>query len=205
MDDAGGFGEIPTTTLADILGRDQAMAMAIRPLWPPVRRVAGPAFTVQCAPGDNLMLHVAIYRAPPGSILVVASGDIEHAVAGGNVCAVAQRRGVAALVVDGVIRDLTEVRDSGFAVFARGAVPVAGAKTVASPLNEPVRCGGVTVGAGDIVVADEDGVMVIPADRAEQVLRDARARLAWEAVQTLDEWEAEHRARIGEILTESGL
>ncbi|MGH3300918.1 MAG: RraA family protein [Streptosporangiaceae bacterium] len=204
MDDAAGLGEIPTTTLADILGRDQAMAISIRPLWPPVRRVAGPAFTVTCPPGDNLMLHAAIYRAAPGSVLVVESGDVDYAVAGGNVCAVAQRRGVAALVVDGVIRDLAAVRDSGFPVFARGVVPVAGAKAVAAPLNAPVRCGGVTVRAGDIVVADEDGVMVIPADRQEQVLRDARARLAREADQTLDAWEAEHRARIGTILAESG-
>jgi 4-hydroxy-4-methyl-2-oxoglutarate aldolase len=203
MGDTDAFGEVPTTTLADIVGRDQAMTIAIRPLWPPVRRVAGPAFTVRCLPGDNLMLHAAIYRAAPGSVLVVESGDIDHAVAGGNVCAVAQRRGVAALVVDGVIRDLAEVRASGFPVFARGAVPVAGIKAAVAPLNAPVRCGGVVVRAGDIVVADEDGVVVIPADRADEVLGDARGRLAREADQTLDAWEAEHHARIDKILAES--
>ncbi len=204
MDDTVAFGEIPTTVLGDILGREQAMAISIRPLWPPTGRVTGPAFTVACAPGDSLMLHAAIYRAAPGSVLVVESGDLDYAVAGGNVCAVAQRRGVAALVVDGVIRDLAEVRNSGFPVFARGVVPVAGVKTVASPLNRPVRCGGVTVRAGDIVVADDDGVMVVPRDRGEQVLRDARARLAREADQTLDAWETDHRARIDKILAERG-
>ncbi len=204
MDDTVAFGEIPTTVLGDILGREQAMASSIRPLWPPTGRVTGPAFTVACAPGDSLMLHAAIYRAAPGSVLVVESGDLDYAVAGGNVCAVAQRRGVAALVVDGVIRDLAEVRNSGFPVFARGVVPVAGVKTVASPLNRPVRCGGVTVRAGDIVVADDDGVMVVPRDRGEQVLRDARARLAREADQTLDAWETDHRARIDKILAERG-
>lgn len=204
MDDTAGFAEVPTTTLADILGHDQTMSIAIRSLWPPVRRVAGPAFTVTCPPGDNLMLHAAIYRAAPGSVLVVQSGDVDYAVAGGNVCAVAQRRGVAALVVDGVIRDLAEVRDSGFPVFARGVVPVAGAKAVAAPLNTPVRCGGVTVRTGDIVVADEDGVLVVPSDRMEQVLRDARARLARETDQSLDAWEAEHRARIAKILASTG-
>jgi 4-hydroxy-4-methyl-2-oxoglutarate aldolase len=204
MDDTVAFGGIPTTILADILGREQVMASGISPLWPPTGPVAGPAFTVACAPGDNLMLHAAIYRAAPGSVLVVESGDVDHAVAGGNVCAVAQRRGVAALVVDGVIRDLAEVRNSGFPVFARGVVPVAGLKTVTAPLNTPVRCGGVTVRADDIVVADDDGVVVITRDRREPVLQDASARLAREADETLDAWEADHRARIDKILAEHG-
>jgi 4-hydroxy-4-methyl-2-oxoglutarate aldolase len=204
MDDTVAFGGIPTTILADILGREQAMTIGIRPLWPPTGPVAGPAFTVTCAPGDNLMLHAAIYRAAPGSVLVVESGDVDYAVAGGNVCAVAQRRGVAALVVDGVIRDLAEVRSSGFPVFARGAVPVAGIKTATAPLNAPVRCGGVTVCAGDIVVADDDGVMVVPRDRGEQVLQEARSRLAREADLTLDAWQADHRTRIDKILAEHG-
>ena len=89
-------------------------------------RVAGPAVTVRCAPGDNLMLHAAIYRAEPGSVLVVESGDVEYALAGGNVCAIARRRGIVALVTDGVIRDLAEVREIGFPVFARGVIPCRG-------------------------------------------------------------------------------
>jgi len=204
MDDTDGFADIPTTVLADVLGRAHVMDMGIRALWSPSPRVAGPAFTVMCAPGDNLMLHAAIYRAAPGSVLVVAAGDADYAVAGGNVCAVAQRRGIAAFVVDGVIRDLAEVRDAGFPVFARGAVPVAGLKAATAPLNEPVRCGGVTVRPRDIVVADEDGVLVVPADRREQALRDGQARASAEAAQTLDRWEAEHHARIERILAEHG-
>jgi len=204
LDDTTSFGEIPTTVLADVLGRAQVMDIGIRALWSPMPRVAGPAFTVMCAPGDNLMLHASIYRAAPGSILVVAAGDAEYAVAGGNVCAVAQRRGITAFVVDGVIRDLAEVRDAGFPVFARGVVPVAGVKAATAPLNEPVRCGGLTVRGGDIVVADEDGVLVVPAERREQALRDGGAKLAAEAALTLDMWEAEHHARIERILGEHG-
>ncbi len=204
MDDSTGFGGIPTTILADLLGRSQTMDIGIRALWSPVPRVAGPAFTVTCAPGDNLMLHAAIYRAAPGAVLVVAGGDPEYAVAGGNVCAVAQRRRIAAFVVDGVIRDLAEVRGAGFPVFARGVVPVAGVKAATAPLNEPVRCGGVIVRAGDIVVADDDGVLVVPADRREQVLRDGRAKAEAEAAQTLDMWEAEHHARIESMLAAHG-
>lgn len=204
MDETTGFGRIPTTILADLLGRAQVMDIGIRALWSPAPRVAGPAFTVACAPGDNLMLHAAIYRAAPGSVLVVAAGDADYAVAGGNVCAVAQRRGIAGFVVDGVIRDLAEIRGAGFPVFARGVVPVAGVKDATAPLSEPVRCGGVMVRAGDIVVADDDGVLVIPADRQEQVLRDGRAKADAEAAQTLDMWEAEHHARIETILAKHG-
>jgi 4-hydroxy-4-methyl-2-oxoglutarate aldolase len=199
-----GFESIPPTTLAEILGRGQVMDIGIRPLWPSMPRVAGPAFTVRCPPGDNLMLHAAIYRAEPGSVIVVESGDLDYALAGGNVCAVAQRRGIAAFVVDGVIRDLAEVRESGFPVFARGVIPIPGTKSAVTPLGGPVRCGGVTVNAGDIVVADEEGVVVTPAERQEQVLAEAESKLAKEEAESLDEWEAAHRARVENILAENG-
>jgi 4-hydroxy-4-methyl-2-oxoglutarate aldolase len=202
--DATGFTGVPSTTLADVLGREQVMDIGIRPLWPGAR-LAGPAFTVRCAPGDNLMLHAAIYRAEPGSVIVVQAGDVDYAVAGGNVCAVAQRHGVAGFVVDGVIRDLGEVREAGFPVFARGVIPVPGAKkAVTGPLNQPVRCGGVAVSAGDVVVADEEGIVVTPSGRADDVLTAARARLAAEDAETLDQWETAHRARIDALLREGG-
>ena len=201
MNDA--FADISPTTLADVLGREQVMDIGIRPLWP-VPRVAGPAFTVRCPPGDNLMLHAAIYRAEPGAVLVVEAGDVDYALAGGNVCAVAQRRGIAALVTDGVVRDMAEVRGLGFPVFARGVIPFPGTKAAVLPLNRPVRCGGVSVRAGDIVVADEEGVAVTPGDRREQVLRAARAKMADEAAQSLDDWEAAHRATVDKLLAENG-
>jgi len=150
------------------------------------------------------MLHAAIYRADPGSIIVVDSGDVDYARAGGNVCAIAQRRGIAAFVVDGVIRDLAEVREMRFPVFARGVIPIPGTKAAVGPLNTPVRCGGVTVYAGDIVVADEEGIVVVPSARQDQVLQAAQAKLAKEADETLDAWEENHRARIDAILRENG-
>jgi 4-hydroxy-4-methyl-2-oxoglutarate aldolase len=192
------------TTLADVLGREQVMDGGIRPLWSPMPRIAGPAFTVRCPAGDNLMLHAAIHRADPGSVIVVQAGDVDYAVSGGNVCAVAQRRGIAAFVVDGVIRDIAEVRDMGFPVFARGVMPVPGAKNIVTPLNEPVQCGGVTVGAGDVVVGDEEGIVVVPVARRESVLREAQAKATQEAGQSLDAWEAAHRSRIDSILTRHG-
>ncbi|PTM98262.1 regulator of RNase E activity RraA [Streptomyces sp. VMFN-G11Ma] len=204
MTDATEFQSVPTTTLADLLGREQVMDIGIRPLWGPAGRVAGPAFTVSCPPGDNLMLHAAIHRAGPGSVVVVESGDLDWALAGGNVCAVAQRRGIAAFVLDGLIRDLAEVRELRFPVFARGVVPIPGAKSAVRPLGGPVTCGGVRIEAGDVVVADEEGVVAVPAARRDEVLTAARARLTKEAGESLDAWEAAHRARIDKILAEHG-
>jgi 4-hydroxy-4-methyl-2-oxoglutarate aldolase len=202
--DSSEFASFPPATLADILGGSQVMDIGIRPLWPGVPRVAGPAFTVSCPPGDNLMLHGAIYRAGPGSVIVVQAGDLHYAVAGGNVCAVAQRRGVAAFVVDGVVRDVAEARAIGFPVFARGVSPVAGTKSAVAPLEDPVLCGGVTVAAGDVIVADEEGVVVVPADRRDEVSAGARARLAAEAAETMDDWQAAHQTRIERLLAEHG-
>lgn len=204
MTDASAFRAVPTTTLADLLGRAQVMDIGIRPLWGPMGRVAGPAFTVRCPPGDNLMLHAAIHRAAPGSVMVVESGDLDWALAGGNVCAVAQRRGIAGFVLDGLIRDLAEVREARFPVFARGVIPIPGAKSAVAPLGQPVTCGGVRVEAGDVVVADEEGVVAVPAARRAEILDAARAKLAKEAAESLDTWESAHRARIDKILAEQG-
>ncbi len=199
------FEKLSPTTICDVLTRDRVMDIGIRPLWTPVPRVAGPAYPVRCAPGDNLMLHAAIYRAEPGSIIVAQGGDSDYALAGGNVCAVAQKRGIAAFVVDGVIRDVAEARERRFPVFARGVMPFAGAKDAIGVLNGPVRCGGVEVRPGDIVVADEEGVVVVPGERAAAVLAAARARAEKDAAETLEAWEAAHRARIEEVLRKKGL
>jgi 4-hydroxy-4-methyl-2-oxoglutarate aldolase len=193
------FHEIPTTTLADVLGKQQVMDFGIRRLWSS-DRVAGPAFTVRCPHGDNLMLHAAIYRAEPGAVIVVESGDTDFALAGGNVCAIAHRRGIEAFVLDGVVRDIGEIREDGFPVHARGVVPIPGVKKAVLPLNEPITCGGVTVHTGDIVVADEDGVVVVPKDDAHAVLDRARQLLAREAEETLDQWEARHRAQVDALV-----
>ena len=92
----------------------------------------------------------------------------------------------------------------GFPVFARGVIPIPGAKSVVGPLGGPVTCGGVRVEAGDVVVADEEGVVAVPAVRGDEVLTAARARLAKEGDESLDAWEAAHRARIDKILAEQG-
>lgn len=197
------YSNVSPCDYADALPRDQFMDYAIKPLWHGIPRVSGPAFTVKCESGDHLMLHAAIYRAKPGDIIVVEADD-QFAVAGGNVCAIAQQRGIKAFVVDGVIRDLAETRDNAFPVFARGVVPKPGAKKCIAPLNQPVICGGVKVNAGDIVVADEEGIAVIPKADAQHAYDIAKARAEKDAALTLEQWQANHFKNVEGILNKLG-
>lgn len=199
-----GFRDLPTTIIAEVLTLDSVMRHVIRPLWTPVPRVAGSAYTVRTVKHDNLMLHTAIYHAEPGDVIVVQAGDDRMAVAGGNVCAVAQRRGVAAFVVDGVVRDLAAARERSFPVFARGVSPIPGGQDGPGEIGGPITCGGVRVNPGDVVVADEEGVVVVARARAETVLKNARARAARDAAESLPEWERKHRARVESTLRAHG-
>ena len=131
------FKELSPCTFADLLTRGNVMDIGIRPLWQNIPRIAGPAFPVRCAPGDNLMLHAAIYRAPAGSIIIVETGgDVNYAVAGGNVCKVAAKRNITGFIIDGVIRDIFEIREIKFPVFARGLMPKPGGKEIIKKLNQ---------------------------------------------------------------------
>ncbi|WP_338519050.1 RraA family protein [Alteromonas gracilis] len=197
------FENVSPCEYADALPREQFMDYAIKPLWFGVPRIAGPAFTVKCEPGDHLMLHAAIYRAKAGDIIVVEADD-KFAVAGGNVCAIAQSRGIKGFVIDGVIRDIAETRENQFPVFARGVVPKPGAKKCISPLNQPIHCGGVKVHAGDIIVADEEGIAVIPQDQAENAFDIAKARGNKDASMTLEEWQAQHQEKVEATLAKLG-
>lgn len=199
-----GLKGLATTALADFLKLESVMRYAIRPLWSPMPRVAGPAFTVRTARHDNLMLHAAIYHAEPGDVIVVEAGDDEMAVAGGNVCAVAQRRGVAGFIIDGVIRDVSESRATGFPLFAHGLSPIPGGKDGPGDIGGPITCGGVRVNPGDVVVADEEGIVVVARTRAEALLKDAQAKAAKDTAENLDEWERKHRARVESTLRARG-
>jgi len=198
------FNHIPTTAYAEVLTRSNFMDYGIKALWQGMPRMSGPAFTVQlAAPGDNLMLHSAIHEAPAGSVIVVDALASEFSVAGGNVCAVAKKRGVVGFVIDGVIRDIGEVRDMRFPVFARGVVPVPGYLGTTTPINPQIRCGGAAVNHGDIVVADEDGVIVLPAEKADSAFEVASNRVNREAKITLDDWEIDHLKKVKRAMQES--
>jgi len=199
-----GYQGLATTAIADIIDLSCVMRYALHPLWPDIGRIAGPAFTVRTARHDNLMLHAAIYRAEPGDVIVVEAGDDAMAVAGGNVCAIAQKRGVAGFVIDGVIRDIGESREKNFPLFARGRSPIPGSKEGPGEINHPIRCGGVVVHPGDVVIADDEGIVVVPLARAEEVLKKAQAKADADSKTSLEAWEKNHRSKIDATLKAKG-
>jgi len=203
MDNA--FAKISPCTFAEVVTRDRVMDPAIRPLWQPMPRLAGPAYPVACPAGDNLMLHVAIHRAPAGSVIVCAAGDSNWAMAGGNVCAYAKQRGIAGFVVDGVIRDIAETRKNAFPVFGRGVIPIPGVRKTPGLIDVAVVCGGVTVAPGDVVIADEEGIVVLPKAQAADMLAKAQARAKKEEDTTLEQWVKNHKERIDEAVKTLGI
>ena len=203
MDNA--FATISPCTFAEVVTRDRVMDPGIRPLWQPMPRLAGPAYPVACPAGDNLMLHVAIHRAPAGSVIVCAAGDANWAMAGGNVCAYAQQRGIAGFVVDGVIRDIAETRKNAFPVFGRGVIPIPGVRKTPGLINVAVVCGGVTVAPGDVLIADEEGIVVLPKAQAADMLAKAQARAKKEEETTLEQWVKNHKERIDEAVRTLGI
>ncbi|MEJ5928665.1 RraA family protein [Corynebacterium sp. H128] len=194
---------VGTTGLANVVEDSAVMDSGIRPLIDGTPRIAGPAYIAQCGPGDNLMMHAAIYRAQPGDIIVCHAGDTAAAVAGGNVCAVAQQRGIAGFVIDGNIRDVEEIRELGLPVYARGLYPKPGTKKALVPA-ETVTVGEVRVHNGDIVVADEDGIVVMPADQAAEIMAQAADKEAAEAEAGLAAWTQDHRAKVRAALAAAG-
>ncbi len=198
------YADLSPTAYADGLARSQFISPTVHELWPQIPRIAGPAYTVRCAPGDNLMLHAAIYRAAPGDIVVVEAGDSDYAMSGGNVCAIAQRRGIAGFIIDGAIRDIAEVREARFPVFAKGCIAKPGVKAALGDLNVPITCGGVTVFPRDIIIADEEGIAVVPQARAEEIWQIAKDRTDKDTAQSLEDWERNHQQKIERILKELG-
>lgn len=190
------YASLSVTDYGSVLPRSHFMAPCIRPLYPAVPRIAGPAFTVQLAAGDNLMLHAAIYEAPAGSVIVVDGVDSDYAVAGGNVCAVAHARGIRGFVIDGVIRDLDDIKAIPFPVFAKGLFPVPGAKSCYQPLGQTITCGSVEITNGDMIIADHEGVAVLPQQDAERIYQSASAKADKEAETSLEDWQASHQAKI---------
>lgn len=167
-----------TANVSDIQGRQQTMHSSLRSLYASMPNVCGPAITVKARPGDNLMAMKAIELADPGDVIVISSdGESNLSVWGGIMSTMARRRGIAAVVTDGVVRDTVQTRDTGLPVWCAGTTPAGPTKDGPGQINMPVTCGSVIVFPGDLVFADEDGVVVIRRAEVEDVLERAKARI----------------------------
>jgi 4-hydroxy-4-methyl-2-oxoglutarate aldolase len=171
--------ELPSAVVSDCLERSCAMDGRIRLL--SGERLVGPAFTVRTVAGDSATTHRALREAPPGHVLVLsAEGGMERAVWGGVLTEAARRGGLIGAVVDGVVRDLAQIRSLEFPLCARGTSPAGPHKGGQGTFGRVVQCGGVVVSPGDLVLADLDGVVVVPAARIDGVARAAMERLRLE-------------------------
>jgi 4-hydroxy-4-methyl-2-oxoglutarate aldolase len=175
-----GLAALGVSTVHEADGRRGALDPAIRPVQSGAR-IAGPAVTVSCHPGDNLMIHAAVETCRPGDILVVTTTSPSTDGMIGELLATSLRaHGVIGIVTAAGIRDAAELRAMEFPAWARAISPQGTVKSSPGSVNVPVVCGGQLVHPGDAVVADDDGVVVVPRARAAEVLEIGRARAASE-------------------------
>ena len=167
------LGQFPTTILSDAMEKSQTMHSEIKPVYP-IERICGPAVTARSIVADYLTPVAAIDYTQPGDIIVSDVKGYKDAAIWGDLAAKScQLRQVAGVVIDGAVRDSDGIRQTGVPHFSRSVTPNAGDASVLGDINIPIQCAGVVVNPGDIVVADNDGVVVVPQLKATLILEKA--------------------------------
>ena len=176
MTDYAELAALGVATVHEAAGRTGVVDLPLTRVVPG-SRVAGPARTALCAPGDNTMVHALVAHARPGDVLVLTSAEPAPVAFVGDLLATqAQAQGVAGILVDGAVRDLDELAELGLPIWTRFVRAQGATKGDVGKLDVPVVVGGVEIRPGDLVVMDCDGAVVVPADRVEEMLPAARER-----------------------------
>lgn len=172
------FESFQSPDISDVMNRAGTMDSGIRPINTPPKRVVGPAVTVSVPTGAFNVIKAGMEQTRRGDVLVInARGSLRGALIGGNVCRGLFHRGLAGVIMDGAVRDVDEVQRDGLAVYARGLSAMMGPIDGPGEVNVPIACGHVVVNPGDIVVADADGIAVVPPDEAERIAAETRKLL----------------------------
>jgi 4-hydroxy-4-methyl-2-oxoglutarate aldolase len=175
------LGVFGVATVHEAQGRTGLLLPYMRPVFA-TARVAGSAVTVLCGAGDNLMLHAALAVVRPGDVLVVATAEEStHGMFGELLAESCLAHGVAGLVIDAGVRDISEIAALGFPVWSKAISAQGTTKTFAGSVNLPVVCAGATVEPGDVVVGDADGVVVVRRESAAAIVAAAHQRIEKEA------------------------
>lgn len=172
------FKKIPASNTCDVMSRNAAMNPRIHLVSSPKKQMmAGPAFTVKCRAGDNLALHAALNFCQEGDVLVVSNEEDNTRSLMGEIMMeyLYSIKKVAGIILDGPIRDIDEIGKWDFPVYCTGTTPGGPYKEGPGEVNVPISCGGISVMPGDIILADPDGIIVIPTKDAAQILEDAKA------------------------------
>jgi len=170
------YHELSSATVYEASGGKGALSSRIKPISPDMK-VCGPIVTVKVRPGDNLMLHKAIYVAQKGDVIVADAGGYMEAGAWGEIMAVAaQAREIAGLVLNGCVRDAQAMSDLGFPVFACGLSIKGTEKISLGWINHPLNLDNITIQPGDLILGDRDGVVVVQRDEAKEVFEKSVAR-----------------------------
>jgi 4-hydroxy-4-methyl-2-oxoglutarate aldolase len=174
------LAQLGSATVYEASGRDGLIDADLHQLVPG-SRAAGPARTVRCGQGDNLMVHAVMAHSQPGEVIVLTMPEPEPVALVGDLLATqARQRGAAALLVDAAVRDSEELRELGLPIWARWIRVRGATKTEVGALDEPVEVGGATIRPGDHVVLDADGAVVVRQERLDEVLAASRERVGYE-------------------------